>query len=61
MDGPSNAGCDSDERVHLPPDRSKCLDVWVVFRGFFIVCGVWEFVVTICEFNELYDVWWGWR
>ena len=34
MKGPSNAGCDSDERVDLPPNDSECLDEWIVFRGF---------------------------
>ena len=33
------------------------LDEWVVFLGFFLVCGIWEFVMAVCEFNELYDVW----
>ena len=55
MDSPSNAGYDSDERVDLPPDHYECLDKWVVFRSFFIVCGIWKFVVMVCEFNELYD------
>ena len=28
---------------------------------FFIVCGILEYDVAICEFNELYDACRGWR
>ena len=23
------------------------------------MCGIWEFVVAIGDFKELYDIWWG--
>lgn len=28
---------------------------------FFVVDGVWESIVAINKFNELCDIWWGWR
>ena len=61
MNSPSNVGYDNDERVDLPSSCSKSLYEWVVFHGFFIVCGIWESIVAICEFYELYDIWWGRR
>ena len=27
---------------------------------FFTLYGIWEYVVAICELNELYDIWWRW-
>jgi hypothetical protein len=61
VNSPSNAGCDSDERVDLPPNGSECLDEWIVFLAVFIyVCVIWESITAICECNELYDNWWGW-
>jgi hypothetical protein len=39
VNSPFNTGCDSDERVDLPPNGSECLDEWIVFRGFYLcVC-----------------------
>ena len=49
--------CDGDKGVDLPTNCSKCLYEWVVFTGFLVVGGVWEFVVAISEFNELHDIW----
>ena len=57
VDNASNICCDGNERVDLLASYSKCLYEWVVFSGFFIVCGVWESVTAISEFNELYDIW----
>jgi hypothetical protein len=61
MDRPFNIYYDGDEGVDLSSGCSKCLYEWVVFSDFFVVGGVWKYVVTISEFNELYDIWWGWR
>ena len=60
MDGSFNVGCDNDEGGSLPSRCSKCLNEWIVFSGVFNVGSVGKFVMTVGEFNELYDVWWGW-
>ena len=61
MDSASNTHSDGDERVDLPTSCFKCLYEWVVSSIFFIVGGVWEYVAVISEFNEFYDIWWGWH
>lgn len=56
MDSPSNACCDSDEKVHLLACCSKCPYEWVLFGDFFIVGGVWKSLLTVDELYELYDI-----
>ena len=61
VDSPSNTCYDGDERVDLLAGCSKCLCEWVVLNDFVVLVGdVWESIMTISGFNELYDVWWGW-
>ena len=38
-----------------PVVQSVCMSG--VFSDFFTMCGIWEFVVAIGDFNELYDIW----
>lgn len=44
----------------LPTVSYEFVYEWVVFGGFFIVCIVWEYVMIVGEFNELYGLCWGW-
>ena len=51
---PYHTCCDGDERVDLPTGCFECVYELVVFSCFFIVCGIWEYVVIVGEFNDLY-------
>jgi hypothetical protein len=51
---PSHTYCDGDERVDLLARYYESVYEWVVFSGFFTVYSIWEFVVAVGEFNELY-------
>ena len=56
MNSPSNICCDSDERVDLPTSCSECVYEWIVYSGFFTVCRIWESIVAVDEFLELYGI-----
>lgn len=53
MDRSSNTNHDGDKGVSFPTFCSKGLNEWVVFVNFFLGRSVGEFVVILCEFNDL--------
>ena len=56
MNSPFNTCCDGDEGVNLSTGSSKCVYECIVFSDFFIACIIWEYVVAIGEFDELYGM-----
>ena len=56
MNNASYVGHDGDEGVEFPTLCSKGLDESVVYVYFFLDYSGGEFIVTICEFNELDSV-----